>query len=299
MSGRYHNRKGKFGKKDQHMERKLLGYLSDICDYAGGMMQGVHRFTSEEDTLDTEKIKKTVSRILETYGEIPNDMQRELYLAFFYCAFVLSSVEYRYFDRHSGLREGWHFVYPPIEKKKFPVRMVAEIPDSKIWSEFYKLLTGEEIQICYEPDFDDFVSDSISDESEMNEFNRYIDRINAQICGNDTNEISRENEETGSEMENAEAVSYKKKKKWSMAESGSIKAYYPGYMDFVDYTRAYNELSKKCHISDFKDRVRRMLEYYVLSEGNSLYSDEKQYLEVMVQLNRTRKLLKKYMGGNS
>ncbi len=272
------------------MERKLLGYLSDICDYAGGMMLDVHRFTSEEDTLDTEKIKNTVNMILDkyqagTYTDVHTVLKegerRDFYLTYLYCAFVLSSVEYRYFDGNSGLCEGWHFLYPPIEKKKFPIRTVAEIPDPKIWSEFYKLLTGEEIQICYEPDFDDFVSDSISDKSEMNEYNRFIDRINAQICGNDQNDINEV-----------------KKKKWSMAESGSIKAYYPGYMDFVNYTRSYNELYQKCFHNDFKDKIRRMLEYYVLAEGSSLYSDEKQYLEVMVQLNRTRKLLKKYMGGN-
>lgn len=292
MSYGYHLRTGKFGKKEQHMERKFKEYLSDIDEYAGGLMLDVRKFTMKNGTiLDSDKIKDAAKKVLDHYEDITDEQEREFYTAYFYCAFVLISVEFKYLDIYSEPREGWYCIYPPFDRKKIPVKKAAETLHPETWAELCLLLGDKWIEIPYDYDFDP-PNLSISEEREMNE-----DMAEAAEAL-DWDEINRQDAEFYEEMEKARVMSEEEIAEWNQAESNRIKAYYPGYEDFIKYTKEYVELYPKFWNDGFEKRVRSMLEYYILAEGHSIFADEKKYLEVMIHLNRARKLLMKYMGGN-
>ena len=123
----YHVRKGKFGKTEQHSERKFKDYLADLQIYAEGFMTPITRFTKRKSGLvDTDMIKDTVRLMTEDFEDLPDNAEkREFYSSFLYCALALMSVEFDYFPNHR-----WHrYELPP---SRFPDD-INSIPELNIY----------------------------------------------------------------------------------------------------------------------------------------------------------------------
>ncbi len=287
-----HVRKGKFGKKEQHMEAKLAEYLRDIERYACGGVIDIKRFTMKHKRiLDSGRIKETAEKMVTYNGNITDKKEKEFFTALLYCNLALMSSEFTYIPDDDPMTDRHSFTFPKsfIYMPKMTLESLGNMYNTLAWEGLYTLLAGDHINM---PDF--YEEPDFSDDPELED---EITRDNMEYFESlDMDEIMEEEQRAWEEEEEWEYMPADEAEEYNRVEGNRIKAIYPGYMDFLSYTHRFIELAPDYLKPGFEDKAKKMTTEFALAEGYSIYSDEKKYLEVMVQINKARKLLMKHMG---
>ena len=158
---------------EQHSERKLQDYLTELQNYALGLMIPVTYFTRRKSGLvDTERINQTVRLMTEDCEELQENSEiKQFYSYFLYCALALMSVEFDWIPYTDPL--GFHHMsFPGNLQMNFlelitdaDLRGTEENDDmdsayhlgltdgifSPYLSILYYILTGETIKLPYVP----------------------------------------------------------------------------------------------------------------------------------------------------
>ncbi|MCR5627117.1 MAG: hypothetical protein K6F99_07355 [Lachnospiraceae bacterium] len=287
---KYHVRKGKFGKKEQHMERKLLDYLSDIEKLAGGQNVEIKKLTlGNKSILDSDRVKDLAKKIVGYNTNIRDKKERKFYVALMYCTLILMSVEYTYIPADDPYTDLSTFIFP----KSFlipdlTVGYLGDFYNTMAWESFFNLLADDYIKI---PVMERRVifDDPEQEQEEQEDHREFVESI-------DMDEVYAEQAEFEEMIESSDFMSAEEAEEINRKEGERIKEFYPGYKDFIKYTLRFVELAENYFPEDLNEVMKKMATEFALAEGYSIYSDEKKYLEVMVQINRARRLLMKNTG---
>ncbi|MCR5280050.1 MAG: hypothetical protein K6E19_11470 [Lachnospiraceae bacterium] len=278
----YHIRKGKFGKQEQHMERKLLDYINGIWKDAEGLRIDIRRFTMKGNRIvDTEMIKTTAERMVELNTELKGKKIRDFYTSYFYCALAVVSIDFDYFEEESGV--GSVFSWDPPYR---PGRNMQAVINESVFahlSYLIYLLSGKWMN--YDLHFGVELDESPEEEKER------LDDTFAEAEAN-WEEASR----AMAELSDDDHIGPEEAAEMNRAEGARIKALYSGWEDLIANAEKLYKLFDKCYNEDdFWIATEKMASEFLLAEGLCIYADEKKYLDVMVLLNRAGRLLSGYM----
>ncbi|MBR1851736.1 MAG: hypothetical protein IJ794_00970 [Lachnospiraceae bacterium] len=300
-----HLRKGKFGKLEQHSERKLQDYLTELQNYALGLMIPVAYFTRRKSGLvDTERINQTVRLMTADCEELQeSDDVKQFYSSFLYCALALMSVEFDWIPYADPL--GFHHASFPGNLQMNFLDLITDADlrgaekNDDMNSEYdlgltdgifflylpilYHILTGENIVLPYVP-----LEPPEMTRAEYREFMEDNAEWISQIPDESEEERAMEDayykaQDTFTPMTDEEYIEAHK----SLGEK--VKAIYPGYADYIQNLERFAELFQTCASKDFNHIIRKLVTEFLLSQGYSLYNKEDDYIEVMVALNAARK----------
>ncbi|MCR5591559.1 MAG: hypothetical protein K6F73_08495 [Lachnospiraceae bacterium] len=280
----YHVRKGKFGKQEQHMERRLRDFLDDIWKTAEGLKIDIRKFTMKNSRIvDTEMIKATAARMVELDTEIEGKGLKGFYTSYLYCALAVVSIDFTYFEddakRPFGSAFSWDNPYGPG-------RTMQAVSDRGVFiylSYLNYLLTGKWLG------FD--IDDAIELDESPEEYQERMEDTFEDI--EDAMEAELE-ERTWLPVD--ENISPEEAREYNVSEAARIKALYPGWKDLADNAAKLHKSFEKYYVEgEFERTVEKMAEEFLLAEGLCIYADENKFLDVMVLLNRAGKLLSSYM----
>lgn len=282
----YHLRKGNFGKEQQHMERKINDLIEEIVDYSTGTMNPVKSLTYINGRLlKKEKIIQIVEEMIKLNTDITDKKEKEFYCSYLYCALVLMSLEFTYIPEDDPETDKHGITYPTdlpyIHAMTLNTLGRYFTDEAWYWSNLYYVLSGEEASVPFlseeEPEIDP------EDLEEMFEYDmEHYD------------EIMSEEMELNAEYDSWIPMTIDEAMECNNAEQNRIRSFFDGIDDFIKHTNRYIKLSSKYLNEDCVEKVKEMAEYYMLSEGYSLYKNEKDYMDILVRLIKIRKLLAKF-----
>ena len=280
----YHIRKGKFGKPEQHMERRLLDYLDDMWKTAEGLKIDIRKFTMKNGRIvDSEMIKETAARMVELDTEIKGKGLKDFYTSYLYCALAAVSIDFTYFEEGESGQFGSVFSW---DSPFGPGRTMQAVSDEGVFiyvSYLNYLLTGKWLS------FDIDMNVELDESPE-----EYQERMEDTF--EDAEAFMAEELEQRTWLPEDEYMSPDEAEEYNSSEAARIKAMYPGWEDFCKNAEKLCKSFDKHYDEDrFGWTVKKMASEFLLSEGLCIYSDEKKYLDVMVLLNRAGKLLSSYM----
>ena len=303
----YHSKEGKFGKIEQHYERKFNDYIKDIMMYAHGFMMPVEKFTKKKNGIvDTEKIKETVAAIISEGEGFKDEGEKKFYSSFLYCALALLSVRYDFVpnEEKPGLNA---YTFPDSFPLIGNMDMRLLVGEAEItadgetlgleydslfamhFPELYYLLSGKyiELKTVYIDYFD------LMTEKELADMNADREEGMAEI-----EEADLEADEEWAEYEeNFEAMSEEEMYEANMASGNRIKAVYPGYKDYLSNLEVFAGMFEKYADTSFFTKIKNMVSDFLAAGGYTIFNNEEAYINMMVSVNRARKTMSLAMQG--
>lgn len=298
----YHTRKNAFGKVEQHRERKFNGYIADLQLYAEGFMTPVRALTRKKSgIIDTELIKNAVNSMLDNRNY--QSTEREYYFSFLYCAMALLSVEYEYTYEDSVEFHAYSFPSGIADLEVPTFRNLVKDADLIVSEdgvygfEFCTLYSDQFCELYYllcgkEPDIPtlDITPDitSILSPEELQDLFEEMDSCNPYSEA-DGDDFSDNEDEAGAAMTAEDAHEA------NILSGNKVKLTYPGYQDYITQLDTFIRLFDLYKSTDFFDTIRGIVSDFLVSNGYSLFSNETDYFEAMVSINKARLTLHKFM----